>query len=173
MNNVKLQIHKKRREINEGMWGNPQMVPGQFNQGFGQSNNNGWGQQPNNSWGQQPPNNGWGQQPPNNGWGEQPNNGWGQQPPNNGWGEQNNGWGNNNNNNGWGPQQDIGNTGFAMALMGNQSLWGNNLSGMDWIQEQIKRQSFNIVSTEQGCIRMSDIKNILEEQITFLEPSPA
>ena len=98
---------------------------------------------------------------------------WGRQSPNQG---NNNGWPNtqhnqgnwNQGNNGWGQKPNINETGLAMALIGNQSLWGNNLDGPAWIKEQNMRQSFNILQSGQGAIRMNDLKNILEEQITFL-----
>ena len=52
-------------------------------------------------------------------------------------------------------------------------MWGNNLSGADWVQEQIKRQAFNILSPgQQTQLNLNDIQNIIEKQIIFLEPSP-
>jgi hypothetical protein len=37
-----------------------------------------------------------------------------------------------------------------MALFQNQSLWGNNLDGLDWVREQSKRQSYEIVKSNAG-----------------------
>lgn len=70
------------------------------------------------------------------------NQNWGQG-NNNGWGQEGN-WGNQQNTqfnmNMFGQGFDQLNLG--MALVGNQSLWGNNLSGLDWVQDQMKRQAY-------------------------------
>ena len=65
---------------------------------------------------------------------------------------------------------------LGMALVGNQSLWGNNLSGLDWVQDQMKRQAYEIVGSDKtGSLGLGsgDFNDILQKQITFLEPSPA
>ncbi len=103
------------------------------------------------------------------------NQNWGQN--NNGWGQEG-GWGNNQNNqfesNLFG--QGFNQLNLGMALVGNQGLWGNNLDGLDWVKEQMKRQAYEIVgSNKTGSLGFGteDLNDILQKQIIFLEPSPA
>lgn len=128
---VKMQIKKKRREIEQNG----------FQAIFGGG-------------GHQTQNNGWGQQGSGNGWGQQPDNGWGQQGGNNGWN---------------GDDSPI-----AMALYANRNLWGNDLDGKAWVNEQKMRQASRIFNPHQGSpFNMSEFGQFIEQQITFLEPSPA
>ena len=64
----------------------------------------------------------------------------------------------------------MGVEGLEMALFGNSGLWGNNLEGYDWVQEQVKRQAFSIINpgAKSNNAMFSDIGNILQKQITFL-----
>ena len=51
-------------------------------------------------------------------------------------------------------------------------MWGNNLNGAAWVEEQIKRQAYSIlVPGQQSTFNMNEIQNILEKQIIFIEPS--
>ncbi len=61
------------------------------------------------------------------------------------------------------------------ALFANQSVWGNNLDGFDWVKEQLARQDYQIIKVEEksGNFNMNNLGDFLNKQITFLEPSPA
>lgn len=34
------------------------------------------------------------------------------------------------------------------ALFANESVWGNNLNGFDWVKEQLVRQDYQIIKAE-------------------------
>ena len=54
--------------------------------------------------------------------------------------------------------------------MGSQDYWGNNTFGHNWIEEQRKRNEFNIFGPGQQNL---DVNEIIGKQIILLEPSSA
>lgn len=121
LGNVNVQVQKKRRKNDYGgMWGAPINIFNSIAQGGFSQGNTGWGQQQN-------------------------NNGWGQQQSNDGWGQQQHYTGGTANQGGWGGSG--GNIGLEQSLFGNMAEWGNNLSGFDWVREQSKRQSYDLIKS--------------------------
>lgn len=105
------------------------------------------------------------------GWGGQQQGGWGGQQG--GWGGQQQGWGQQQG--GWG-QQDWGNNntgggGLGIMNQNSQQAWGNSAEGAQWVEEQKKKQDFNIIDPrQQPNINVNDV---IGEQVVFIEPSPA
>ncbi len=58
--------------------------------------------------------------------------------------------------------------GFLGGPGGNPDVWGNQLSGKDWVQNQKIQQKFEIKD-----INKIDITKMMEYQIIQMEPSPA
>ena len=58
------------------------------------------------------------------------------------------------------------------SLLQNQSQWGNNLNGNDWIKDQLQRQAFKLFDTQKVGSQI-DVADLQNEQVVFLERSPA
>lgn len=61
-----------------------------------------------------------------------------------------------------------------MAIFANQSYWGNDLKGYDWVQKQKQMQNYQMINANQiGNFGFGDLADVLNKQITMMEPSPA